>query len=440
MPDSGNPPRWRLTVVHRCTGLTGGVKFVKFYDSSGWLCLMAHALDMRRFFQRVPRKWLQRYFRERGVLQDFDWTTVRTIKVDTLVEAWLNIEEDLQQEIAEDFCNIEMLASTAGKSATIDESSFWGEAESVAATLSELEDLHACAFWTLLEKRDYWDNVLFLAAADLKASRYWRQRSVPLLGRETTGDDGKRLEKAIIDIFMRWEARGRYCSVHQIRRGEREYYFAYPQDHRQTSIEYEHDGRRTKRRFNPAFEIIFVHNDDEQKLRIWHSGSGERVKDLQVAFAAAVLGEEIPRESPKDTQLYDLSDFAGEDFQLEGLKEFGIKSAEIRQLRIQVLGENKHTIKIELGSGCAAHVLHDRLRGAVQDLKPSMWRVSQVKIRVSFELQPWEKKARKRDVNITWPNLRSLQNEGDDLIIQQMLVKNGIEPRNSADTGNGDDA
>ena len=93
----------------------------------------------------------------------------------------------------------------------------------------------------------------------------------------------------ISELFRRKEARGEHCVMEQFRRGDKEYYFAYAQDHRQISLEYA-GGCMTNRPHRPAFEIIFIHDDIRRTLSIWHQGRMERVQDLQVAFAGVVLG------------------------------------------------------------------------------------------------------------------------------------------------------
>lgn len=390
---------------------------------------MSHTLDLPRFFQKAPKEWLQRYFAHRKVLANFDWNSVSKLKVDLLVHAWLQLDADLREQMSEDFCNLSLLATPAGKVSIIDEAAFCDKDDHVAQKLAELEDFMACAFWTYLERPQYWDNALFLAASDSKPRRYWRKRIVPPLDRETTGEDGRRLSEAITKLFTEREGRGRYCQIHQIRRGGREYYFAYPQDHRQTSVEYEKDGRQTKRPYTPAFEIIFVHNDKDRTLNIWHQGSGDRVKDLQVAFAQTVLKADIPKVSPKDLQFYELSRFGEKDFSLHLPLSLGIKSIEVRKIRIQVLGPEKYTMRIDLSDGCPRHVLYDKLAEMTQAIPRSMWHVSQVGLKAIFELQPSQNKAKTRSFEVTWPNSCSLQNSGYDLVLQQMLAENGIEPK-----------
>jgi hypothetical protein len=387
-------------------------------------------LDIRSFFRKAPRELLRHYFVRQAVKLEFDWASLTVRDINPLHQAWLLLSQELRQRMTDDFRNIALLATPAGKLAIIDEAEFRHGSAGVAAQLAELEDFYACAFWTFFERPDLWDGAISFAVADGKPRRSWRKRvNMPVLGRKPTEGDGKALGEAIGKLLMEREARGLYCDVHQYRRGDREYYFAYPQDHHQTSVEYDAKGEWTKRPHNPAFEIILVHNDKERSLDVWHQGSGERVKDLQVLFARTVLGVDIPLTSPKDVRVYELSDLARRGFQFRRPDALGIWHASIRKIRVQVLGARKYTVRIELSADCPEHVLYDRLEAAMVDIPPSMQRVSQVGIKVTFELRPGDKRNRTRTFEITWPNSCSLQSSGHDVVIQRMLQENGIEPR-----------
>jgi hypothetical protein len=394
---------------------------------------MALDLDIRSFFRKAPRDWLKRYFAHHAALEDFDWTSSGRTSVDLLHQAFQNLDEQIRLPLTEDFRNITLLASPAGKLAIIDEAAQHGETESFTEQLAQLEDFHACAFWTYFERPRYWDGAVFFAAADTKPKRYWRKRiNLPTFGRRVADADATALAKALGRLFMQREARGAYCTAHPYRRGDRDYYFAYPQDHRQTSIEYT-EGQMTKRPYNPAFEIIFVHNDRDRSLSIWHHGQADRVRDLQVAFARAVLRADIPRDNPRDTRVYDLSMFARADFQLTGLAKHGVERAEVRRLRLHVLAPHKHSLIIDIGANTPSHVLFDRIKAATQGLASSAIRVSQAGLRVTFELNANDKKQRVRNFELNWPNSCSLHNDGYDVVIQRILVENGVEPRQSDD-------
>lgn len=253
---------------------------------------MAENIDLHQFFRRAPHEWLQLYFQARGALADFDWTTTTVRNVTKLMDAWLTLDVSMRGSMIEDFFNVKLLATPAGKLQMIDEAAFHHVAEAVAVKLAELDDIYACAFWLMLEHEKCWNGAVFYAAADGKQRRYWRKRNnMPVLGRKPNDEDGEALGAAITALFRKKEGRGDYCVVRQYRRGkngEREYFFAYPQDHKLNTIQFL-DGEMTKRPYNPAFEIIFIHNDADRTLSIWHDGRKDRIKDLQVAFAKAVL-------------------------------------------------------------------------------------------------------------------------------------------------------
>jgi hypothetical protein len=314
----------------------------------------------------------------------------------------------------------------------------------VAPKLAELDDIFACVFYVRLEQKAVWDGAVFYAAADSKPKRYWRKRiNMPKLGRRPTDDDGRALAKAVSELFLAKEGRGGYCEVRQLRRGERadrEYYFAYPQDHRLNTIQY-HDGKITKRPYNPAFEIIFEHNDAEQTLSIWHLGGKDRVKDLQQAFARAVLGTEIERDSPRDDRVYDLDCFLEADFAFRPAPLLGIAKVELRKIAVRVLGDDPHVVSVDLGADASGHVLSRRIEAATSDVHATLRKVARVGCRATFELKPGEERAKTRNFEIAWPNSCSLQNDAHGILIQRLLADHDIEPkRPTGDDGDGDEA
>ena len=306
--------------------------------------------------------------------------------------------------------------------------------------MSELRDFYDCAFWIKLEHSECWEGAVFFATADRRSKHYWRKRvNMPRLGRLPTAANGQALAAALTPLFQRTEGRGDFCVVEQYRRGEREYYFAYPQDHKETSMEFR-GGEMIKQPRNPVFEIIFVHNDEQQTLSIWHDGPKERVRDLQVAFAKAVLGQDIRRDSPRDDRAYDLEPFLNPDFTFTPAPVLGIKSVEVRKLRVRVFGEGGCTIRIDLANEAASHVLYDKLVSALVGVPQTQRRVSLVGLRATFEPQPGERQARTHSFELVWPSSCSLANDHRGTVLQRMLQDHRIEPRRSQepdDGGNG---
>ena len=76
---------------------------------------------------------------------------------------------------------------------------------------------------------------------------------------------GRRWRRAFSNYFHRTEGRGKNCVVEAFRRGELDYFFAYPEDYSQQSIEWV-DGEFGRRPHNPAFEVIYVYSQTDGTL------------------------------------------------------------------------------------------------------------------------------------------------------------------------------
>ena len=391
---------------------------------------MVHDLDVRQFFRRAPRIWLRRYFEEFEVLNDFDWEALGVRNINPLFDAWNALDEPLKLQMGQDFSNLQLIGSAGGKAVIIDEAQRHAHPEIVALALAEQPDPLSCAFWAYFERPDLWNGAIFFSAADLKPKRYWRnRRNMPKLGREPKQEDADALGAALSRIFMAKEARGAHCQVHPYRRRSKEYYFAYPQDHRGSSNEYDEVGRWHQRPYNPAFEIIFIHDDAEQSLSIWHLGGQDRIRDLQVAFSTAVLGQDIERKSSKDERVYDLEGFANPNPKFKHQPGLGIASVEVRKLFVRTLGSNKHTVRIELGPDTPEHVLYQRLEAATQGLDATELKVAGVGLRVAFDQGADGDAPKPRSFDLSWPNSCSLDDDDFGQRIRQMLSYHGIEPK-----------
>ena len=102
------------------------------------------------------------------------------------------------------------------------------------------------------------------------------------------------LAESIRDYFHRMEGRGKNCVVEAFRRGELDYFFAYPEDYSQQSIEWV-EGRVWPQTHNPAFEVIYVYSQQDGTLDLNFRGSYKAVEPLQAMFATAILNlSELP--------------------------------------------------------------------------------------------------------------------------------------------------
>src|SRR5271167_719299 len=156
----------------------------------------------------------------------------------------------------------------------------------------------------------------------------------------------RELAGLIRTYFHHTEGRGKNCVVELFRRGERDYFFAYPEDYSQQSIEWV-DGQFARRPHNPAFEVIYVYSQREGSLDLNFRGSHKAIKPLQGMFATAILKlPELPAD-PKDERFYDLSPLRQKSFDFVFDVSSGIQDAAIKKLRLSSKVKKGNRITLE---------------------------------------------------------------------------------------------
>jgi hypothetical protein len=152
------------------------------------------------------------------------------------------------------------------------------------------------------------------------------------------------------------QGRGENCKVDCYNRNDLDYFFAYPEDYAQASVE--RVGKEFKRRpHHPAFEIIFVYSQNDGTLDIYLTGDRKPVPDLQAIFADTILKAELGPDK-KDERVYDLNPMGARRFQFVYGPESGIADVAVKKLRLTVHGKkerilleadptyNKHAVSI----------------------------------------------------------------------------------------------
>ena len=223
---------------------------------------MIRHYSTRDFFRHMPNALLARYFQEQGLFCDFDFAAMKEAKPDLLFAKWQSLPDGQRNRIDAELCEISDMSSEKGFLAIIDEAN-WQYRDSpeqipgFVAKLSALGSHHERAMVTFLDHRNFWKAATHFHHADTLI--YWRKRkNFPSRSAATDPDSLKRLARSISEYFSQEEGRGRNCVVETFRRGNRDYYFAYPEDHSQRSIEWV-DGEFHPRPHNPAFEVVFVY-------------------------------------------------------------------------------------------------------------------------------------------------------------------------------------
>ncbi|MFM7254465.1 MAG: hypothetical protein ACKO3C_02210, partial [Betaproteobacteria bacterium] len=81
---------------------------------------MSRNYSIQSFFRQMPNNLLARYFSTRGLLADFDFTTLKKRNFDALMLAWGKLTDDQRLSVEGDFREIFDMSCEKGLGSIID--------------------------------------------------------------------------------------------------------------------------------------------------------------------------------------------------------------------------------------------------------------------------------------------------------------------------------
>jgi hypothetical protein len=392
---------------------------------------MARQYSTRNFFRQMPNALLARYFLERRLFEDLDFAAMKETKPEELFAAWLDLQDEQRNERDLELLEIFEMSCDKGFQAIIDEAS-WHMREtpddltSFVEMLSGLSNHYERAMITFLDHNTFWRGATLFYHADTLS--YWRKRK-NLSNRPAAVDEASIQELAMLirNYFHQTEGRGKNCVVEPFRRGELDYFFAYPEDYSQQSIEWV-NGEFGRRPHNPAFEVVYVYSQKEGSLDLNFRGSYKAVEPLQAMFAMAILKfDELPPD-PKDKRIYDLAPLLKKDFNFIHDIGSGIEEVTVKKLRLSSRLKKGDRITLEANSSKNRDAVYDLLDQIGKSVPLNMYYLTQVELAAWVETNP-DKRTKRVTFRITYPNSCSLKYDEIGLKLRDMLEASGIEPK-----------
>lgn len=392
---------------------------------------MARHYSTKDFFRQMSNALLARYFQRRSLFGELDFAAMGEGKPDALFAAWLALPGAQRNEMDAELRDIYALCCEKGFLAILDEARWQlrgvqEESISFVEKLSALPNHFERAMITFLDHREFWKGATRFYHADTLS--YWRKRK-NLPHRVAVVDDEsiRQLADLIRNYFHHTEGRGKNCVVEPYRRGDRDYFFCYPEDHSQRSIEWV-NGTFDPRPHNPAFEVVYVYSQKEGTLDLNFHGSRKAVEPLQGMFAQAILKlDELPPD-PKDERVYDLNLLRERSFSFNYAVGSGIENVAVNKLRLssRVTKGNRITLEADaMQDSDAVYMLLDKIGEAVP---LHLYNITQVELAASIVVDA-DRPPKSRTIRITHPNSCSLKYDELDLKLRDMLKASGIEPK-----------
>ncbi len=396
---------------------------------------MARHYSTKDFFRQIPNALLARYFQDRELFTDLDFSAMKETNPDELFDAWLTLPDDQRNPMDAEFQEIFEMSCEKGFLAIIDEARWQLQdiPEDIALfvdTLSDRPNHYHRAMVTFLDYRDCWKGATRFYHADTLP--YWRKRKH--FGHEPAAVNDasvQQLANLIRDYFHHTEGRGHNCIVEPFRRGDLDYFFAYPEDHSQQSIEWV-NGKFDRRPHNPAFEVIFVYSQTEGSLDLNFRGSYKAVEPLQAMFATAILKLPTLPPDPKDTRIYDLTPLAQKNFDFTYALGSGIEGVAVKKLRLSSRVKKGDRLTLEADVSDNPKAVYDLLEKISRSTPISQYHVTQVELVASVAGEA-DQSAKPVTIRITHPNSCSLKYDEVGLKLRDMLEASGIEPKEPAE-------
>ena len=392
---------------------------------------MVRHYSTRDFFRQMPNRLLARYFHTRGVLADLDMAALPEAHPNALFAAWLELDDPQRQAVDTAFRDIAALSCEKGCRAILDDAAWYfaTDREAHAAFVEQLASLanHGeRAMTTFLDHPACWRRATLFYQAD--ALPDWRKRThLPHVPAAVDGASLQALAAGISTYFRRTEGRGTHCLVEPVRRGALDYFFAYPEDYAQHSVEWV-DDQLGQRPHHPAFEVVYVYSQRDGWLDVNVRGARTAVEPLQGLFAAAILKQPALPPDPTDDRVYDLNPLREAGFEFVYDSGSGIQEVVVTKLRLASRVTTGDRLTLEADAASHPTAVYDLLARLGSAVPLHLYDVTQVELAASVITES-SQPPKRVTICLTHPNACSLPYDDLGLTLRAMLHASGIEPK-----------
>lgn len=338
----------------------------------------------------MPNALLKRYFARHELFGDLDFEKMKQRSVEALVDAWERLPSEQRRALEPQLREIFELASQKGTLAIIDEAKWQvrqGRAPDaeLVAKLSGMASHFERAMTVLLDHPNLWKGATRFFRAD-SLSRWKKRSGFP---RKAASLDRQIRPIFAADIgkwFRESQGRGRHCIVEVLRRDDRDYFFAYPEDFADQSLEYV-NSQLKPRANNPAFEVVFVWRQKEGSLEVNTKGGPKVVAAMQELFARHILKLDTLPPIPKHKQEYELQALKRPGFSFVFQPTDGIEDVWVRRLRYTSLSQEGDQVTFEADTDKNHKAVHDLIKRLNPLMPPDQWYISEARISARFAPQ-----------------------------------------------------
>ena len=393
---------------------------------------MSRPFSLPTILRMVPNALLQQFFVNLGH-EEFDprWTDLKEKEIEPILDYLDELHRKQLDEVESGLRSVSDLASDGGFSALLEA----GDACGVPVLGSLVPDdlsVWGRTMWLWLNHRNVFEKAQIIYQVEHMS--WWRKRNdLPQNAPDTSPDAVAKLEREISSL-LRFQGRGKDCTVETLTRGHVHYFFAYPDDSVENVLIHDKEGHLSPETFRQTLLIVFAYNEAEGSLETYAKKLNKPVKErLEVIFTDAIMHWELDVYDPDAA--YELDQLKDPSFDLtpDPVDRLRVR---IRKMRLSSTNSGRR-ILIEVDDDDPDDDIHKAIEECINldNVPLSEWHATLVTF--CFEFLPMdERKAGRQTFDVGYPRSCSLRNARPERVelIQKYLKRWKIDLAKSAES------
>lgn len=383
---------------------------------------MTGILRLDRFFTHTPAELLAEYFKRQNLVLD-----IKALRSKNWQTVWDTIEAKQREACRSDFLDMEDLNSQKGFDAIREALMFFipqeAERKILLEKLGEYKNHTARAMHVFLNYPEAFRQACDFNVIDATGS-HWKTRHG--IGNHTIQKDESTIRKlgdTISKYFREKQARGEYCEVRYLCRGEKHFFIADLSNYSEMASEWE-DGTKTERSRKPSFSIYFAYAPKMGTLDVYQYRLGHLQLTMHRLFCRIILGLDDLPKLPEDPD-YALQNLLNAPPEFVCHPETGVEFMELVSLTLEDTSTPGLRLTISGKGKDEKHGIHAAMNAWLPKDKGNRFEVISARFRAKVSLSGHPPKTKQFTLNTY--SLASLGYEEIDERIHQVLMDSDIE-------------
>jgi len=386
---------------------------------------MSRAFSIPTVLRMVPNHLLKEFFARLGHGEvGVDWDELGEREVDPIIRAVNDLPAGAFDTVEASLHNVFDLACETGISAILEAGVLAGDDDLPAVLPQDAGPYHK-AMWAWLNRTEVVGRALLIHQVEHLA--WWRKRNdLPAVAPDTSPEATREFARALSNLLLSEQGRGKVCTVDTLCRRGTDYVFAHPDDFVQNVTAHDGEGKLAARTFRQTFPIVFAYGRGEGTLELFARVPTKLKPRLEELFAQVILGVELEDWAPDAA--YDLNPLKHRSFSLATDPQDCVRPR-VRRMRLSFKNSHRR-LTLEADPDLGVEDVYDMLDEVLDRERVPLSAVNFTLVTFCFEFLPLDgRKPGTLTFDVAYPSSCSLRNQRPERIelAQKYLKQWGID-------------